>query len=112
MKKLRQEDANDKHKSLDFGLDLEPRAGSKPMTQAEKGSNMHSKGMSLDIGQSPYLLPPGLHGSRESLHSLSRSIIGDDDKYRHASSFLGDNASVRSQPRGFHDETSAFSSGQ
>lgn len=82
------------------------------MTQAEKGSNMHSKGMSLDIGQSPYLLPPGLHGSRESLHSLSRSIIGDDDKYRHASSFLGDNASVRSQPRGFHDETSAFSRSQ
>ncbi|GFF25451.1 hypothetical protein IFM58399_01038 [Aspergillus lentulus] len=112
VKKLRQEDANDKHKSLDFGLDLEPRAGSKQMTQAEKGSNMHSKGMSLDIGPSPYLLPPGLHGSRESLHSLSRSMIGDDDKYRHASSFLGDNASIRSQPRGFHDDTSAFSRSQ
>ncbi|GIC91306.1 uncharacterized protein Aud_007749 [Aspergillus udagawae] len=112
VKKLRQEDANDKHKSLDFGLDLEPRAGSKPMTQAEKGNSLHAKGMSLDIGQSPYLLPPGLHGSRESLHSLSRSMIGDDDKYRHASSFLGDNASVRSQPRGFQDDMSAFSRSQ
>ncbi|KAF7115244.1 hypothetical protein CNMCM5793_001671 [Aspergillus hiratsukae] len=112
VKRLRQEDANDKHKSLDFGLDLEPRAGSKPMTQAEKGSNLHAKGMSLDIGPSPYLLPPGLHGSRESLHSLSRSMLGDDDKYRHASSFVGDNASVRSQPRVFHDDMSAFSRSQ
>ena len=36
VKKLRSEDANDKHKSLDFGLDLEPTAGGKPMRQTEK----------------------------------------------------------------------------
>jgi hypothetical protein len=30
----------------------------------------------------PYLLPPGLQNSRESLHSLSRTIHGDDDRYK------------------------------
>ncbi|EAW10068.1 uncharacterized protein ACLA_045330 [Aspergillus clavatus NRRL 1] len=82
------------------------------MREAEKGNPMHAKGMSLDIVPSPYLLPPGLHGSRESLHSLSRSVIGDDDKYRHATSFLGDNASVRSQPRGYHDDAMTYSRSQ
>ncbi|PYH41808.1 uncharacterized protein BP01DRAFT_304772 [Aspergillus saccharolyticus JOP 1030-1] len=107
VKKLRNEDANDKHKSLDFGLDLTP-TGTKPMQQAEKTNGAHAKGVSLDIGPSPYLLPPGLHNSRESLHSLSRSMIGDDDKYRHATSFLGDNASLRSHSRGAQDDASSF----
>ncbi|KAE8376492.1 hypothetical protein BDV26DRAFT_265422 [Aspergillus bertholletiae] len=109
VKKLRNEDANDKHRSLDFGLDLEPTGAAKVMRQAEKsnGSYNHNKGISLDIGPNPYLLPPGLHGSRDSLHSLSRSI-GGDDKYRHATSFLGDNASVRSQSRGAQDDASSF----
>ncbi|PYH97761.1 hypothetical protein BO71DRAFT_480947 [Aspergillus ellipticus CBS 707.79] len=110
VKKLRNEDANDKHKSLDFGLDLAP-TGARPMQQAEKTDRnaAHAKGVSLDIGPSPYLLPPGLQSSRESLHSLSRSIgDGDDDKYRHATSFLGDNTSLRSHPRGPHDDASSF----
>ncbi|RAK71536.1 uncharacterized protein BO72DRAFT_473176 [Aspergillus fijiensis CBS 313.89] len=107
VKKLRNEDANDKHKSLDFGLDLTP-TGTKPMQQAEKTNGAHAKGVSLDIGPSPYLLPPGLHNSRESLQSLSRSMIGDDDKYRHATSFLGDNASLRSHSRGPQDDASSF----
>ncbi|PYI10379.1 hypothetical protein BO78DRAFT_360921 [Aspergillus sclerotiicarbonarius CBS 121057] len=110
VKKLRNEDANDKHKSLDFGLDLAP-TGAKPMQQAEKldRNAAHNKGVSLDIGPSPYLLPPGLHNSRESLSSLSRSIgDGDDDKYRHVGSFLGDNASLRSHSRGPQDDASSF----
>ncbi|PWY63551.1 hypothetical protein BO70DRAFT_325827 [Aspergillus heteromorphus CBS 117.55] len=110
VKKLRNEDANDKHKSLDFGLDLAP-TGARPMQQAEKADRnaAHAKGVSLDIGPSPYLLPPGLQSSRESLHSLSRSIgDGDDDKYRHATSFLGDNASLRSHSRGVHDDALSF----
>ncbi|QMW41792.1 hypothetical protein G4B11_005116 [Aspergillus flavus] len=109
VRKLRSEDANDKHRSLDFGLDLEPTGGGNAMRQTEKsnGSYNHNKGISLDIGPSPYLLPPGLHGSRDSLHSLSRSI-GGDDKYRHATSFLGDNASVRSQSRGAQDDAPSF----
>ncbi|KAF7595412.1 hypothetical protein BBP40_006032 [Aspergillus hancockii] len=110
VRKLRNEDANDKHKSLDFGLDLAPTGGGRPMRQTEKinGNYNHNKGISLDIGPNPYLLPPGLHGSRESLHSMSRSI-GDDDKYRHATSFLGgDNISVRSHSRGTQDDASSF----
>ncbi|KAB8228509.1 uncharacterized protein BDW43DRAFT_291218 [Aspergillus alliaceus] len=110
VRKLRNEDANDKHKSLDFGLDLEPTGGGRAMRQTEKtnGNHNHNKGISLDIGPSPYLLPPSLHGSRDSLHSLSRSI-GGDDKYRHATSFLGgDNVSVRSHSRGVQDDASSF----
>ncbi|KAJ9271028.1 hypothetical protein DTO212C5_2973 [Paecilomyces variotii] len=115
IKKLRNEDANDKHKSLDFGMDaVESGAGPTPgksggaeMSQAEKSDRKGGKGMSLDMMTSPYLLPPGLHGSRESLRSLSRSISIDDDKYRHATSFLGDNASVRSYSHFGKDDASS-----
>ena len=39
--------------------------------------------MDMDVG-SPYLLPPGLQGSRESLHSMSRTIHSHEDRYRPA----------------------------
>lgn len=105
VKKLRSEDANDKHKSLDFGLDLEPTAGGKSMRQTEKpdGNHSHAKGVSMDI---PYLLPPGLQGSKESLHSLSRSI--GDDKYRSATYAPGDSVSVRSHQKALQDDASSF----
>lgn len=110
VKKLRSEDANDKHKSLDFGLDLGPTAGGKSMRQTEKpdAAYNHAKGVSLDIGPSPYLLPPGLQGSRESLHSLSRTIGVADDKYRSATYAPGDSVSVRSHQRALHDDASSF----
>jgi hypothetical protein len=103
VKKLRNEDANDKHKSLDFGMDfVEPGGGSggkRPEMSMAGEKTVHKRGgMSLDIVNSPYLLPPGLHNSRESLRSLSRSISIDDDKYRPATSLAGDNASLRSYP--------------
>ncbi|GAD95477.1 conserved hypothetical protein [Paecilomyces variotii No. 5] len=115
VKRLRNEDANDKHKSLDFGMDaVESGAGPRPgkpggaeMSQAEKLDRKAGKGMSLDMVGSPYLLPPGLHGSRESLRSLSRSISVDDDKYRPATSFLGDNASMRSYSHFGKDDASS-----
>lgn len=62
----------------------------------------HTKGLSLDVH--PYLLPPGLHGSGDSLHSLSRSI--DDDKYHPAVFRTHDNGSVRSASRA-RDDTSS-----
>ncbi|KAF9883606.1 hypothetical protein FE257_003159 [Aspergillus nanangensis] len=110
VKKLRSEDANDKHKSLDFGLDLRPTAGGRPMRQMEnpQAALAHGKGISLDIGPSPYILPPGLRGSRDSLHSLPRTYVGSDDKYRQAASFFGDNASIRSHPRGLHDDAASL----
>lgn len=108
VKKLRNEDANDKHKSLDFGLDIvEPTGGGKAMREPEKAYHNHTKGISLDIGH-PYLLPPSMHGSRDSLDSLSRSI-GDDGKYRPANSLMPNDAmSTRSYPRGPHDDASSF----
>ncbi|CRL19005.1 unnamed protein product [Penicillium camemberti] len=89
VKKLLREDAMDKHKSLDFGMDTVGPAtrrqgpnGMPPMTQPA-----HTKGLSLDVG--PYLMPPNLKGSPETLRSMSI----DDDKYRPAT------ASIRSYPR-------------
>lgn len=102
VKKLMREDAMDKHKSLDFGMDTVgpatrrkggPHGGVPPMSEPN-----HMKGMSLDV--SPYLMPPGLVGSRDSLHSISI----DDDKYRPATA----TGSVRSFPRGHHDDASSF----
>lgn len=49
----------------------------------EKGSGVRTRQMSLDLGgRSPYLLPPELQNSRESLHSLSRTIHQNEDPYR------------------------------
>lgn len=110
VKKLRLEDANDKHKSLDFGLDDMPSGrvkkgstanGSSPM--AEKSSRHAAHGVSMDLTlSSPYLLPPGLNGSHESIHSLSRSLHGEDDKYRTVAGFTaGDSSSMRSYSPSF-----------
>ncbi|EFW19864.1 conserved hypothetical protein [Coccidioides posadasii str. Silveira] len=106
VKKLRLEDANDKHKSLDFGLDFVPSGsnnnrrgnGGTGPSMAEKSTRRGGHGVSMDLTlNSPYLLPPGLHGSHESIHSLSRSLHGEDDKYRHASAFpTADSGSIRS----------------
>ena len=49
-----------------------------PGSRRERGLSMD-----MDLG-SPYVLPPGLHGSRESLHSMSRTIHSQDDRYRPA----------------------------
>ncbi|CAG8043561.1 unnamed protein product [Penicillium olsonii] len=102
VKKLLREDAMDKHKSLDFGMDTVgpatrrkggPQGGMPPMSEPN-----HTKGLSLDV--SPYLMPPGLVGSRDSLHSMSI----DDDKYRPATA----GGSIRSFPRGHRDDASSF----
>ncbi|KAL4813045.1 hypothetical protein BDW67DRAFT_168968 [Aspergillus spinulosporus] len=104
VKKLRNEDANDKHKSLDFGMDMAPSGGRSGMQ--EKGSN-HTKGISLDIGPSPYMLPPSIRGSKDSLNSLPRTILADDDKYRPAHTyFSADAQSIQSQRRGHDDAAS------
>lgn len=113
VKKLQHEDANDKHKSLDFGMDyVEPgkgKGGKGPEMSTTGEKSTHKRGgMSLDIGNSPYLLPPGLHNSRESLRSLSRSISMDDDKYRPATSLGADNASMRSYPKWGQDDASSI----
>ncbi|KAK2748703.1 hypothetical protein FQN57_000284 [Myotisia sp. PD_48] len=127
VKKLRKEDANDKHKSLDFGMDYVPPTKTKDRAltpgsdagfhgDSEKAAHRRGPGLSMDwaMDSSPYFLPPAIHGSQESLHSLSRSFHGDGDKYRPATNFTpGDNGSMRSgrtgrKNTGGMDDASSF----
>jgi hypothetical protein len=106
-KKLAIEDARDKYKSLDFGMGGagggKKAKGVPEMSVTEKEiRGDHSRGLSLEAG-SPYILPVGLHGSRESFHSLSRSQVDSHDPYRPVT-FLKDNASIRSQSRGYGND--------
>jgi hypothetical protein len=106
-RKLREEDIKDKYKSLDFGLEVKPGGRLGPQKGPEMSiadvekqiRNKHDRGISLEHG-SPYILPVGLHGSRESLHSLSRNTQDPHDPYRPVT-FMTDNASIRSPSRGF-----------
>ena len=50
-------------------------------------TSRRGRGLSLDM-TNPYLLPPGLHSSRESLHSMSRAMHGGDDPYQPATTFI------------------------
>lgn len=111
VRKLRREDVNDKHKSLDFGLHPanNPTPGRKNKKAlhpdiAMEQSRGRGRGMSMDL-VNPYLLPPGLTSSHESLHSMSRTVHVQDDPYRMAT----DSDSIRSiQPskRGGDDSSS------
>lgn len=114
-RKLAEED-KDKYRSMDFGLeDKGPggRVGLKKgpemsISDTEKKST-HDRGISLEHG-SPYILPVGLHGSRESFHSLSRSNHDPHDPYRPVT-FMTDAASVRSSSRAYgKDNGSVYTS--
>lgn len=113
VKKLSKEDANDPHKSLDFGMDTGP--ASKITKKGKKGKKARPEmtatelvpekalrrprglSMDMDIG-SPYVLPPDLHGSRESLNSISRTITNGDDRYRPVTKFVqNDTSSMQSR---------------
>ncbi|KAJ8104703.1 hypothetical protein OPT61_g10617 [Boeremia exigua] len=111
-RKLAEED-KDKYRSMDFGLDTKGgRGGSKKgpemsIADVEKEmSGSHGRGISLEHG-SPYILPVGLHGSRESFHSLSRSNHDPHDPYRPVT-LLNDAGSVRSSSR--KDNASIYTS--
>ncbi|KAF1810267.1 hypothetical protein P152DRAFT_106290 [Eremomyces bilateralis CBS 781.70] len=99
VRKQREEDAKDKHKSLDFGLgesygypDGKKRKGRKngnvpemTITDTEQALGRgrgRGRGMSMDLVGSPYLLPAAVQGSRDSIHSLSRSMHDNHDPYR------------------------------
>ncbi|KAF2864066.1 hypothetical protein K470DRAFT_254396 [Piedraia hortae CBS 480.64] len=80
------EDANDPHKSLDFGLDIVPSGGKRgipEMTVTDMGSTSGRKGrgQSMDMG-SPYVMPGELKSSKDSLHSMSLAMPGENDPYR------------------------------
>ncbi|KIW99635.1 uncharacterized protein Z518_11048 [Rhinocladiella mackenziei CBS 650.93] len=118
VRNLKREDAEDKHRSLDFGLDeaqQKPRkknARNLPeISMAEnKEIGRRGRGLSMDLGMNnPYLLPPELQHSRESLHSLSRSMNTGDDKYR-VTTFIPDDGSIRppSSVRSPIDDSSSY----
>jgi hypothetical protein len=112
-RKLAAEDANDKYKSMDFGLDApggkkKGKKGGPEMGITEKNIRAgHSHGLSLE-GGSPYIMPVGLHGSRESFHSLSRSHNDPHDPYRPVTFLSNDNQSVRSQSRGYGQDNGSM----
>lgn len=107
-RKAKQEDDQNPHKNLDFGLDDAPVGkGAKANRMSvlggrEKDHPSRYRQMSMDLNlSSPYLLPPALHSSRESMHSLARSLHqGDDDPYRPVAQLTADGASSRSPSRG------------
>ncbi|RGP72051.1 hypothetical protein FSPOR_2896 [Fusarium sporotrichioides] len=89
MKKQMLEDAHDPHKSLDFGLGDD--GGAKKSTRrsifmggGEKTLAHKPSQLSMDMNlSSPYLLPPGLQESRESLNSLAKSLGNDNQDPYH-----------------------------
>ena len=119
VKKLRREELDDPHKSLDFGMDASPaqapkkgKKGKEMTTVTNQGleqSLRRGRGVSLDIDMgSPYLLPPEIHNSRESLHSLSRNFSHNShDPYLAANA---ETMSTRSQ-RMREDDHSSIRSG-
>ncbi|MCJ1386478.1 hypothetical protein MMC17_009604 [Xylographa soralifera] len=113
VKKLRREDANDSNRDLDYGVDG-PMPGRKNKKNVQQTMNLEKtlqrgRGMSMDIGN-PYLLPPGLQSSRESLHSLSRTLQEGHDPYRPATTYYPGDASVASYPSSRHgaDDASSY----
>lgn len=121
VRKLRSEDANDRHKSLDFGMGHVKSPGGKAAKPSKKGKAMpemrltdtektvgRGRGLSMDLDMTnPYLLPPELQQSRESLHSMSRTVNNGDDKYRPATTFITNDGSIRegSSSRGADDSS-------
>lgn len=107
-KRIRSEDMMDPHKSLDFGLEIQPAAGGKKRKNnvygGEKDANhLKQRQLSMDMDlSSPYLLPPQIQGSRESLNSLTRSVHESEDPYRPVTQYTmnSDGNSLRSYGKG------------
>lgn len=108
----RREDNDSKHKSLDFGTGMSRKLSRKGKKGAQRIPEMgvsdfeknirRGRGMSMDLDMpSPYILPAALKGSRESLHSLSRSMNDEYDPYRPVT-MASDNASQRFPSRMGH----------
>ncbi|KAL9006088.1 MAG: hypothetical protein Q9188_001161 [Gyalolechia gomerana] len=120
LKKLHREEANDPHRSLDFGMDASSghRKGKANKKRPETAvtdlgiEKNHQRGLSMDMDVgSPYVLPSGLHSSRESLHSMSRTIHSHDDRYRPATTFISNDSSPtrpQSRSRRAADDSSSY----
>ncbi|KAI1328621.1 hypothetical protein F5Y16DRAFT_152694 [Xylariaceae sp. FL0255] len=102
-------EATNKYKSMDFGLEEggTKRKSGFPLGK-EKNPN-HKVQLSMDMNlSSPYLLPPTVHGSRESMNSLTKSL-NIEDPYRPVMAHVGsDVGSMRSFRRSQADRTSSI----
>lgn len=124
-KKQALEDINDPHKSLDFGLGMDgphpniqrPKRGLRgkrnapEMIVTEMGQDdirKQTRGLSMDMLGSPYMLPSGVSGSHDSLQSMSRSMRDEHDPYRPVVFPRGSTDTSRS-PRPFNDKASMYS---
>ncbi|MBE3048890.1 hypothetical protein IMZ48_41610, partial [Candidatus Bathyarchaeota archaeon] len=110
VKKFRKEDQEDPNGELDFGLGGEPSAVSnfRKSIFGEKSAT-HKHQISMDMNMStPYLLPPELHESRETLHTLAHSVQSPEDRYKSVGG--SDVGSIRSARRGPGDHTSFYTS--
>ncbi|KAG9243962.1 hypothetical protein BJ878DRAFT_95905 [Calycina marina] len=100
VRKQRLEDNDNRHASLDFGLgNVQPgRIKRKGPAGAGEEKLGRSRQLSMDMDiNSPYILPPQLHGSRESLRSMSRNLHENEDPYRPVIQYYGgDGSSIRS----------------
>ncbi|POR39642.1 Uncharacterized protein TPAR_00168 [Tolypocladium paradoxum] len=100
VRRLRMEDAKDSSGGLDFGLEDAPRKGGKRkslMFGGEKTAHRPSQ-LSMDMNlSSPYLLPPGVHQSHDSIHSLARTFPNEQDPYRTVKEYINsETGSIRS----------------
>ncbi|OBR03653.1 hypothetical protein CH63R_12780 [Colletotrichum higginsianum IMI 349063] len=94
------EDATDPNRGLDFGMgETSPDKGGKKrkslMFREKGGTGVDTKHrqLSMDMNlSSPYLLPPGLQSSRESLHSLARTLHNEADPYRPVAQYANSDA--------------------
>ena len=117
------EDANDPHKSLDFGVDMVTQPGKAKKSRFGKnvpemtitpvethGSSRRERGLSMDMNMdSPYLLPAKLAGSRESLHSMSRTVQDQHDPYRPVNHMMRTSHETSRSPRPFTENGSVYS---
>ncbi|KAI5857104.1 hypothetical protein BZA05DRAFT_332044 [Tricharina praecox] len=82
MRKLKEEEQTDKTKSMDFGMG-NSHARMASLNGGEKMGSRSRKQMSMDLDTviSPYLMPNGLNGSHDTLHSISRTVHSVEDRY-------------------------------
>lgn len=100
-KQVRLEDAKDADLNLDFGLDDGTKKGTRmSMFGGEKGGIHRPGQLSMDMNlSSPYLLPPQMTQSQESMNTMARGFHNDEsDPYRTVNLYTngGDANSVRS----------------
>jgi len=81
MRKLKEEEQTDKTKSMDFGMG--PAHARMASLSGEKVDSRSRKQMSMDLDTviSPYLMPNGINGSHDTLHSISRTVHSMEDRY-------------------------------